>query len=274
MKSKTFLLPLTALGLAAIGLFFAIAGHEEDVLKASHVEAGTQTPAGQSAPAIQHSVIPAPARTTAANWRENYGCDLACQGNSDAKTKNANAAVAYSEEEARWLDRQGFLSRSDIERFKKKTEQELAQLVRAGDPGATIFVAQILTNRGRFKEIAPALSRLAACDDLVSAHLMMGNGNIEDAKKTQMSMPGRSLLEQGQMANSAGSYKALAAVSFLRAYMKGDYVAGTKLWQMYPSGIPTSVMEMAGQVIAIDGEAYKHKHGTYPSYDPRPSRRH
>lgn len=179
------------------------------------------------------------------------------------KRKHHDVAAARTYEEGKWLERQGFLSSSEVDYLSSLPRTDLENRVRSGDVNATIFLGQQLIDAGQGKRIQRALQKIALEQANIPAMYL-------SARTIAVELADTSNRSSASIANDR-SLRAEAASYLLMAYSRGDYRASQLLFSLYPDGVPPAAFtEGMRQVQRMDA-AYRARHGDVRAVvDPRP----
>lgn len=177
------------------------------------------------------------------NWREYYA------------EEQSSTAGAASLDEAKWLSRNGFLTRQARMKFEQLARQDIEQLAKAGDANAILFLAEQDINAGRGGAATYGLNRLVQTKQSIPAlHLLAKQAHETETLNGQI-----------------GTGPSASATLLMQAFVLGDYKAGLILSRVHPRGVPPVVFTDAMRKLSLEQDAYKKTNGgRLPVFDPRP----
>lgn len=178
-----------------------------------------------------------------ANWREHF---------ADEPSSLAGAA---SLEEAKWLSRNGFLTRQERAKFEQLARKETERLAKAGDANAILYLAEQDINAGNGAAATYGLNRLVQKKHSIPAlHLLAKQAHETETLNGQV-----------------GTGPSAAATLLMQAFVLGDYKAGLALSRVHPRGVPPAVFTDAIRKLSMEQDTFKKSNGgRLPAFDPRP----
>lgn len=177
------------------------------------------------------------------NWREYYA------------EEPSSIAGAASLDEAKWLSRNGFLTRQERMKLEQLTRQDIEQLAKTGDANAILYLAEQDINAGRGEAATHGLNRLVQTKQSIPAlHLLAKQAHETETLNGQI-----------------GTGPSASATLLMQAFVLGDYKAGLTLSRVHPRGVPPVVFTDAMRKLSLEQDAYKKTNGgRLPVFDPRP----
>ena len=230
--------------------------------------AGTTIEASRLAPQPAATQRVASSAAVAGNrWEKEYGGAKPGMGDYSS----AAISTARTLEEAQWLKRQGFLSRTKIQSLRELGFEELDKLARAGNHDAILFIGERLVAEGRGNLIAPALDQMIESSGSIPAL------ELRARYKSSKVLPG-----PGQIPTSSWEWreatiastltKVDVAADYFAAYILGDYRGSQVVASMFSieEGVPPLVYTEAMKRVAMIADA-RRTSGKPPIHvDPRP----
>ncbi len=199
------------------------------------------------APNIQASSHAAP-RVSEATWEQELGwVDESVK--IDGRT---SISTARSLEEAQWLQRHGFLTRTKIDHLRGMGFQKVEQLARSGDRDAILFLGEEMIKDGRGNLVAPALDRLIEKEASIPALHLRARYKTSLVSEVPSEVPTDSW-QWREVAFESSNAKIDVASDYFAAYLLGDYrgsQVATKMFAADPAGFPPAIYTEAARKVA------------------------
>lgn len=211
----------------------------------------TEPPASRKLPRSTSSLPPVP--VTEANWQS----ELAWVDDSAKVDGRTSISTARSFEEAQWLQRHGFLTRSKIEQLNRLGFQEVNRLARAGDRDAILFLSEQMIKDGRGDQAKSALNKLIEKEASIPALHLRARYNTSQVKEVPSELPTHSW-QWRETSFESSNAKIDVASDYFAAYLLGDYRGSqiaTKMFAYDDSGVPPAVYTEAARKVATMAKA-------------------
>jgi hypothetical protein len=185
---------------------------------------------------------------TETNW-ENELAWVDDDGKIDGHT---SISTARSLDEARWLQRHGFLTRSKIERLRRLGFVKVEELARSGDRDAVLFLGEQMIKDGRGDLVAPALNRLVEEEASIPALHLRARYKTSRVSEVPSELPTDSW-QWREVAFENSNAKIDVASDYFAAYLLGDYrgsQVASKMFAADPAGFPPAIFTEAARKVA------------------------
>ncbi|MFT4179719.1 MAG: hypothetical protein QM612_09705 [Thermomonas sp.] len=241
----------------------AVAGCQQEAQAPSEAKAQPEAePLKQVGKPASRANVEAP--ISDANWER----ELAWVDEGAMVDGRTSISTARSVEEAQWLQRQGFLTRSKIDYLKSLGPAEVERLARAGNRDAILFLGDQLIKDGRGDLVVRALNHLIDKEASIPALHLRARYKTSKVVEVPSELPTDSWQWRDAAFESSRS-KIDVASDYFAAYLLGDYRGsqiGTKMFSYEGSGaVPPAVYTEAARKVARMAQS-----GHPIKLDPRP----
>lgn len=224
--------------------------------------------ARQQIGSVKQEVKPVPAQSSDASIsEENWQRELAWVDDSAKVDGRTSISTARSVEEAKWLQRHGFLTRSKIDYLRGLGFTEVERLARAGNSDAILFLGEQFIKQGRGDLIVGALGKLIDKDASIPALHLRARYKTSKVTEVPSELPTDSWQWRDAAFESSES-KIDVASDYFAAYLLGDYRGAqiaTKMFAYDKDGLPPVVYTNAARMVAGMAQG-----GHSIRLDPRP----
>lgn len=233
----------------------------ESTAKVVNSPAAAELPASRNLPRSTSGL--SPVSVTEDNWQS----ELAWVDDSAKIDGRTSISTARSFEEAQWLQRHGFLTRSKIEQFNRLGFQEVSRLARAGNSDAILFLSEQMIKDGRGDLAKSALNKLIEKEASIPALHLRARYKTSKVTEVPSELPTDSWQWRDAAFESSES-KIDVASDYFAAYLLGDYRGAqiaTKMFAYDKDGLPPVVYTNAARMVAGMAQG-----GHSIRLDPRP----